>query len=258
VEIDPLAAAYQADGYALVPSLIGRDEAESRRSVIEPAAIEHAWNRGAASADGSLAGAFLQSYNLWRVDDRIAEFVLDPRFAAVAAKLLGVDRVRLYHDQALCKGPGAGRTPWHQDHWYWPLDTDAMVTLWMPLVDLDESVGSMTFARGSHRHRDLAGGGIGKETDLRLRGIIQGCGLETHTFGPLRAGDATFHSGWTVHSAGPNRSPRLRTVMTVIYFADGARVARDVNPAQELDRRAWLGGRAPGELADHEINPVVG
>ncbi|MDQ2650485.1 MAG: phytanoyl-CoA dioxygenase family protein [Actinomycetota bacterium] len=251
-------AAFATDGFAVVRGLIGGDEAEAHRQVIEPLAIETAYERGAPRGDGSLEGAFLQSFNLWRLDDHVASFVLDPRFAAVAARLLGVERVRLYHDQALCKGPDGGRTPWHQDHWYWPLDTDDMITMWMPLVDLGDDVGSMSFARGSHVHGDLAGGGISKETDTRLRAVIDERGFETHTYGPMQAGDATFHHGWTVHAAGCNRSSQLRTVMTVIYFADGARVADELNPAQDVDRQAWVGGRERGELADHELNPLLG
>ena len=59
-----------------------------------------------------------------------------PRFAEVAARLLGVEGVRLYHDQGLFKEPGGGPTPWHQDGYYWPLDTERTITLWMPLVDV--------------------------------------------------------------------------------------------------------------------------
>jgi hypothetical protein len=45
--------------------------------------------------------------------------------------------------------------------------------------------------------------------------------------------------------------------MTVIYLADGPRVLDEVTPAQEVDRKAWLGGRPHGALVDHELNPVI-
>ena len=268
VLLDPtVVEGFERDGYAMLEALASPDEAAAMRTVIEPAAIEHAFNRG-DSEDGSLDGAFLQSFNLWRVDERIARFVLGRRFAGGggprgggaggAAQLLGVERVRLYHDQALCKGPSGGRTPWHQDHWYWPLDTDRMITMWMPLVDLPDEVGSMTFAAGSHRDGDLCGVGISRESNQRLREVIDDRGFRTHTYGALHAGDATFHGGWTVHSADRNPTDLLRTVMTVIYFADGARVAEEISPAQDVDRRAWVGGRPLGALADHELNPVLG
>ena len=256
--LDPAAATeFAAHGHVVVRGLASPEEAAAYRPIIEAAAIENAWNKDQPAEAGSYASLFLQSFNLWRVDERIARFVLARRFAGVAAALLGVERVRLYHDQALCKGPGGGRTPWHQDHYYWPLDTDRTITMWMPLIDLTDEVGSMTFASGSHLLGDLGGTGIGTEADRRLAALIDERGVPTRTHGAMTAGDATFHGGWTIHSAGRNPTDQLRTVMTVIYFADGARVLPEVTDAQEVDRRAWLGGRPLGALADHDLNPVL-
>lgn len=41
--------------------------------------------------------------------------------------------MRLYHDQALNKEPGGGYTPWHCDQYYWPVQSDKIVTAWVPL-----------------------------------------------------------------------------------------------------------------------------
>ena len=65
--------------------------------------------------------AFLQMINLWLADARVQAFVFAQRFARIAAELLGVPGVRLYHDQALFKEPHGGHTTWHQDQYYWPL-----------------------------------------------------------------------------------------------------------------------------------------
>ena len=35
-------------------------------------------------------------------------------------------------------GHSGGFTPWHQDQFYWPLDTDRTITMWMPLVDVTD------------------------------------------------------------------------------------------------------------------------
>ena len=172
-----------------------------------------------------------------------------------AAELLGVAGVRLYHDQALFKEPGGGPTPWHQDQVYWPLATDRTVTLWMPLVDLPPEVGSMRFVSGSHRMGDLGGSAIGDESHAFFEALIAERGLRVESHGALRAGDATFHAGWTVHSAGPNPTNRMRSVMTIIYVADGTRVSKIANAARALDQKAWLGGRKPGERVEGELNP---
>lgn len=245
-------------GHALVRGLASREEAASYRPVIEAAALDTAWDKRPLEKRDTYGKAFLQSFNLWQLDPVIERFVRSSRFANVAAALMGVPRVRLYHDQALCKEAGGGRTPWHQDQYYWPLDTDRTITMWMPLVDVSAEVGSMVFADGSHKLGDLRGQAISDASDAEFASLIEERGFTTTTYGAMRAGDATFHAGWTVHSAGPNPSDQLRTVMTVIYMADGARVVEHCSPAQELDRQRWLGNRAPGSLADHEDNPLLG
>jgi len=73
----------------------------------------------------------------------------------------------------------------------------------------------------------------------------------------MRAGDATFHLGWTIHSAGPNRSEKMREVMTVIYFADGAKVTAPESTHQQADLDAWLPALRPGEIADSHLNPIM-
>ena len=73
----------------------------------------------------------------------------------------------------------------------------------------------------------------------------------------MNAGDATFHLGWTIHSAGPNRSTKMREVMTIIYFADGAKITRPAYAAQQADLEAWFPGQRPGEVAASELNPVM-
>jgi len=48
---------------------------------------------------------------------------------------MGVEHVRIYHDQALVKQSGAQKTPWHQDYFYWPIDSSNTLTMWIPMHD---------------------------------------------------------------------------------------------------------------------------
>ena len=73
----------------------------------------------------------------------------------------------------------------------------------------------------------------------------------------MKAGDATFHAGWTLHSAPGNQSPNMREVMTIIYMADGAKVTEPKNKNQEADRERWLMSKAIGTLIDSPLNPVL-
>ena len=73
----------------------------------------------------------------------------------------------------------------------------------------------------------------------------------------MKAGDATFHLGWTIHSAAANRSERMREVMTIIYFADGAPITPPESEYQQADLKAWFPGQGPGEIAASPLNPVM-
>ena len=99
-------------GHAVVRGLASADEIATFRPAIEAAVLRHAEKQAPLAERGTYGKAFLQVTNIWQYDDVVKEFVFAPRFAKAAADLLGVDGVRLYHDQALCKEPGGGHTPW--------------------------------------------------------------------------------------------------------------------------------------------------
>ena len=179
--------------------------------------------------------AFDQYMNLWQSDPAMAEVTLHPELGRTAAALLGVDAVRVYHDQALYKVAGGGHTPWHQDQWYWPLDTDRTITMWLPLHDVDPAMGDLEFAAGTHAG-PIGDEAISDEADAFYDRHLADADIARKSTGSMRAGDASFHLGWTLHRANPNLTDHDREVMTVIWFADGARVTEPANDGQQLDR----------------------
>ena len=62
--------------------------------------------------------AFLQVMNLWEASPLVGRFVMGRRLGHIAAQLLEVEGVRLYHDQSLYKEPSGGITPAHADQYY--------------------------------------------------------------------------------------------------------------------------------------------
>jgi hypothetical protein len=200
--------------------------------------------------------AFLQVMNLWQRDEAICRFVFGKRLAGIAASLLGVRAVRLYHDQSLYKEPGGGITPAHADQYYWPLSSDRTITAWIPLQDVPQEMGPLAFYRGSHSEafgRDLA---ISDESEAAISREMEARGFpidEAH----YALGDVSFHGGWTFHRAGANRSDLPRSVMTMIYMDADIRVAAPVNDMQRSDLAQWLPGLKPGDLAASPINPVI-
>ena len=256
--ISPEQRTYFANnGHAYIPGLISAAELQPyRQAILDWADDFRAQQKPMAERD-TYGKAFLQMMNLWESSETVKEFTLAKRFASVAAQLLGVENVRLYHDQALFKEPGGGHTPWHQDQYYWPLDTPKTVTMWMPLVDIEEGMGMLTFASKSSG-ADLPKLEISDASESLIGDYVAKHGYDIVAQKSMRAGDATFHLGWTLHNAPGNESATMREVMTIIYMDAEARVIEPLNSNQEADRRRWLQGLAPGSLAASALNPLIG
>jgi hypothetical protein len=248
---------FHRDGFVVLPGLANQEEVAAWRPAILEARDFHGQEVIPLEQRDTYGKAFLKGLNLWVSDERVRRFVTSPRFGRVAADLLEVDAVRIYHDQALLKEPGGGITPWHQDQHYWPLDTANTVTMWMPLVDVTSEMGTMRFACGSHREGYLGDAPIGDESETRFENYVHEHGYRVEQTSNMGAGDASFHYGWTLHGAPRNTTTRTREVMTIIWFANGARVLEPDNPNRKRDLDRWLPGIRPGDPAAGPLNPVV-
>jgi ectoine hydroxylase-related dioxygenase (phytanoyl-CoA dioxygenase family) len=200
--------------------------------------------------------AFLQVMNIWCESAVVKEFVFGKRMAGIAAALLGVKSVRLYHDQSLYKEPHGGITPAHADQYYWPLASDRTITAWIPLQAVPDEMGPLAFYRGSQKFeqgRDVA---ISDESEALITAAMENQGFPLDTE-PFALGDVSFHSGWTFHRAGGNLSANPRSVMTMIYMDADMRLAQPVNHMQQNDWDTWCPGAVVGEVINSPINPVL-
>lgn len=200
--------------------------------------------------------AFLQITNLWEEGGLAREFVFGKRLARIAAELLEVEGVRLYHDQALYKEPGGGFTPAHADQFYWPLATDRSVTAWVPLQAVSADMGPIGFYAGSHRLEFGRDVGISDESEAQITAEMERRGYPL-VDDPFELGEVSFHLGWTCHRAGPSRTASPRSVMTIIYIDKDMRL-KSPAPAQMADRDAFCPGVLPDEVIDTPKNPVLG
>jgi ectoine hydroxylase-related dioxygenase (phytanoyl-CoA dioxygenase family) len=200
--------------------------------------------------------AFLQVMNLWESSRLVEEFVLGRRLGRIAAELLAVSGVRLYHDQSLYKEPGGGLTPAHADQYYWPLASDRTVTAWIPLQVVPREMGPLAFYAGSQTvelGRDLA---ISDESESLITAHMQAHGLPI-VDEPFDLGEVSFHTGWTFHRAGPNASGRPRSVMTIIYMDENMKLVESMSANQRKDWSRFCPGSLPGMVIATLKNPVI-
>lgn len=253
---DEVAAEFRRNGFVLLRNILDRATVDRYRKAILAVVTEVMNARDTQGRISDYSAMFTQVTNAWKHSDAVKEFVHSPRLAQIAADLMGVSGVRLYHDQALIKEPGGKPTPWHQDQYYWPLDTEHTITMWMPLVDVTPQMGTMTFVPGSHRDTTFKRMEISDASQTYFEEYVQAKGVNVPSFS-LTAGDATFHSGWTLHSAHRNTSDRRREVMTIIYYADGTRILEPDNEHRTVDLEVFHPGQKPGDFAASPINPVL-
>ncbi len=200
--------------------------------------------------------AFLQVMNLWEHSAVVTEFVMGRRLGRIAAQLLEVQGVRLYHDQSLYKEPGGGITPAHADQYYWPLASDRTITAWIPLQAVPAEMGPLGFYARSQSvqfGRDL---GISDESEAQISANMARHGFAFEV-SPFDLGEVSFHLGWTFHKAGANTSTQPRSVMTVIYMDADMRLVPALNAIQANDRDQWCPGAHEGEVINTPKNPVI-
>ena len=200
--------------------------------------------------------AFLQLYNLWRENELVKELVFSKRMGKIAADLMRVDGVRLYHDQALFKEGGGGITPWHADQYYWPLSSDKTVTAWIPLQATPLEMGPLEFSAGSHaivEGRELE---IGDESEEIIQKTLRVTDFQ-HIIEAFDIGEISFHSGWIFHRAGANVTNDMRKVMTVIYMDKDMVLKKPDNKNQENDWNTWCPGAKIGEVIQTPLNELI-
>lgn len=200
--------------------------------------------------------AFLQITNLWTQDEKVRPLVFSRRLAGIAAALMEVDGVRLYHDQALYKEAGGGYTPWHADQYYWPLESSKCITAWIPLQETPLTMGALEYSAGSHLLDEGRDKPISDESEALIAEALVASGCR-HVIEPFDLGEVGFHAGWLFHRAAPNTTRDPRRVMCIIYMDAKMRLKEPSNDHQQLDWDVWCPGARVGDIIDTPLNPIL-
>lgn len=159
----------------------------------------------------------------------LRDFAAHPAIKDICHDLIG-DDVRLYWDQSVYKKTGKVQEfPWHQDNGYTFVLPQQYLTLWIPLVDVDEENGCPWIAPGMHKLGTL---------NHWLTSIGKKC-LETAPDAvpvPGKAGDVIAFSSLAPHRTGPNlRKDTVRKAYILQYAPDGAHAVADNGDTTPLD-----------------------
>ncbi len=247
---------YQKNRFIKLKSVLNPETVAFFNAVISQQVNEMNQEQTALEDRTTYGKAFLQLFNLWVENAVVKELIFSKRIAKIAADLMEVNGVRLYHDQALFKEGGGGITPWHADQYYWPLQTDKTVTAWIPLQATPLEMGPLEFSAGSQvivEGRELE---IGDESETVIQNKLRVTDFK-HVIEPFDVGEISFHSGWVFHRAGANVTEEMRKVMTIIYMDKDMLLKNPENKNQIHDWNTWCPGAAIGEIINSPINPIL-
>lgn len=241
--------AFQRDGYIKLKNLISPGALAILRAEMSQLF------ELAASQQGSRFGSLEM---MWPDNPTVRHFVFSTRLAKLASELLGVEKIRLYHDNGLSKQPGCGRTPWHYDGHHFPIATRDVCTLWLPLQAIPENMGPLGFARGLDLVdlvEDIPFSKFDTSYDRRIMEKFRESGVEVES-GPFDLGEASFHHNLSFHTAGPNHTTTPRMILATTYFADGARVI-DAPHMVNGDWQRFIPDTQPGQVIETDLNPIL-
>jgi phytanoyl-CoA hydroxylase len=241
-----VAGDFGVDGYVARNGVVGETDLACAEAAISAWAARQldAWS-GKRAPDGNRDAAFIAAWktagggefrrspfrNLVHPD--FFAFLRSPSLLTLASELLETQEISVHGIfNARPMMPGGHPTPWHQDLQYWhahggaPADLDPerrIVSVWLPLQDLDPILGGLEVAPlaatkaklYADEFRDSATGLIAL-TPNDAAGL---CGVVPM----LKRGGVVGFTQLNVHRGTPNRSTRIRWSIDARFEAsDGA------------------------------------
>jgi len=194
---------------------------------------------------GAPSGRAIHQYvNMWKVVPEYREIIHHPIITGAIRDLMGVERIRIWHDQVISKPPGDNKHfGCHHDFYFWPLDRPTMITCWLALDDATPENGCMHVIPGSHRDPRYQPAECDLSEDIHLSPAPLGPGepgslyADIRTWMPeraipvtLRAGECMFHHCLNYHMTPENTTDRQRRAFIIIYMPDGTRYKHSQSP----------------------------
>jgi ectoine hydroxylase-related dioxygenase (phytanoyl-CoA dioxygenase family) len=222
---------FNENGFVRLGNVFDSREVESVTRAIDPleAQGEEWLRKKGGTVSIATADVITFTTHIVRKSDTLRGFAQHPAIKDICHDLIG-ENVRLYWDQSVYKKTGKKQEfPWHQDNGYTFIEPQQYLTLWIPLVDVDEENGCPWVAPGLHKLGTL---------DHWLTPIGFKC-LEQAADAvaiPAKAGDVIAFSSLTPHRTGPNlKLGSVRKAYILQYAPEGAYTIRDGVKAEQND-----------------------
>jgi phytanoyl-CoA hydroxylase len=223
-----LKSSFDKDGYVYIPGFLSPEEVQVLNNNVQRFIAEKIPDMSASHyfyEDKNDVATLKQMQDLEKYDPYFKTLAVDSKFETIAKALLDEDVV-CKTVEYFNKPPKIGKpTPPHQDGYYFMLDPQQAVTMWLALEKVEEENGCVKYVRGSHLKGMRP---HGRTSTLGFSQQIVDFGTEEDIKNeiafPASPGDLLVHHSLTIHRAGPNSTAdRTRKAIGLIYWGESAR-----------------------------------
>lgn len=246
---DPLLAAYQKDGYIVLPELLGT--AEIAALLAETTAIVRGERGGVIGAepgsglsDKELLGLVLAIHFPHKCSSLMFDALSQPRIVDVLTRIIGPD-VKAMQSMLFVKQAGMPGQAWHQDEHYIATRDRSLCGVWIALDDATIDNGCLWIHPGSHESGVLWP--TRAHGDARFDTSEEACDFPYEPEGgvpvEVSAGSVVFFHGYVLHRSLANtRADGFRRALVYHYMSarsllpwtmGGRRAREDVRDARE-------------------------
>lgn len=230
---------YNEEGYVVLPNLLTEDDLLPAQEAMNQkvSMIAEEMMRGGLIQDklehrpfryrlaelfrDLSAEDFLKYGRSWR--DRIPGYfhlMSNPKILDAVESLIGGELFSnpVYNVRPKIPKVAAGAVPWHQDKSYWPdANSNPVITVWIPLVDVNEQNGCLHIKPRTHKKRllkwhqeSVTGTGYTALKESQL-------GKTETVVLPVSAGSAILFNDRCLHMSTPNLSDEVRWSVDLRY-----------------------------------------
>jgi phytanoyl-CoA hydroxylase len=221
---------FDQDGFIFIPGFLAADELAELKHQLERyihSRVPELPRTDVYYEDRNDRSTLKQMAHMKQHEPYFAEMIVRPKWLQLAQTLLAGEVVP-QELEWFNKPPQLGKlTPPHQDGYYFMLEPNEAITMWLALDPVNESNGCVRYVAGSHRR------GLRPHGRTEVLGFSQGItdyGEEDRKEEvPMVAepGDLLVHHAMTVHRADGNPSQMHRRSLGLIYYAARARQDKD-------------------------------
>lgn len=213
-------AAYQTDGFLVVPEFLLAQEVEKLQQIAFDDAVirKHAFDLNDQSGKKTKLTLWYKPGN-----DSYGLLTRSERMVYTANQLMeGDSAVCHFHSKLMQKEPRVGGAwEWHQDYGYWYknefLFPDQMLSIMIAITDANKANGCLQVIKGSHKMGRVEHGFAGEQVGAAQRYVDLALQTMELLYVELKAGDALFFHPNLLHRSEANLSEKARWSLISVY-----------------------------------------